>query len=227
MTPAKLLAALAAIAAAASCSTAPPKPTGAGSTATLRLLRDWRGVWSGQVKDSPMGAMPYTLYVTETGSQVHASMAPQRDINLEGMQHEYDFINFTQGTPFIRYSLTQRNATQTGDLVYQESLSTDDTAVFCPPDRGCVKAQLTFVKLDDRSLLMRAMVHEDRHSEIELRFVTSQIPKAAAEIEPVAPVMKRSKAEPASKPAGGEPTDSDLYLEDHVDEDIREPSADY
>ena len=223
MNPARLFVALAAAVAAASCSTAAPKPTGAGSTAVLRLLRDWRGVWSGQVKNSPMGEMSYTLHVTETGTQVHASMAPQRDVNLEGMRHEYDFVSFTQGTPFIRYSLTQRNATQAGDLVYQESLSTDDTAVFCPPDRGCVKAKLSFVKLDERSLLMRAMVHEDRHSEIELRFASSQVPKAAAEIEPAAAEMKRTKVDRATEQAGGDPTDSDLYLEEHLDEDIGEP----
>lgn len=205
------------------CASAPPRPTGAGSTSVLRLMRDWRGVWSGKVRDSPMGAMAYTLYVEEAGPAIRARMAPQREIELEGMRHEYTLMNFVRGVPVVRFALTQRNSTQEGELVYQEELSSDEEAIFCSPDRGCVQVKLAFVRADDRALTIRTWVHENRHADIGLRFSSAQIPKAGVEIEPVAPV-KEPQAEPARK-RGGDPVDDDVFLDEHVDEDITESSA--
>jgi hypothetical protein len=220
----KLLLALCVLTALVACSSAPPRPTGAGSTAALRLLRDWRGVWSGKVRDSPMGAMAYTLYVEEAGSAIRARMAPQREYELESMRHEYTLLNFDRGVPVVRFSLTQRNSTSEGELVYQEELSTDDEAVFCPADLGCVQVKVAFVRIDDRAVSVRTWVDESRHAEVGLRFASSQIPKAGAEIEPVEPVKSEPQVQPARKNSG-DPLDEDVYLEEHVDQDITESSA--
>jgi hypothetical protein len=221
----KLAIALLCLGTLAACAAQKPKPTGAGSTTVLRLMRDWRGVWSGRVKESPMGPMSYTLYVEEAGSQLRLRMAPQRELELESMKHEYDLINFTQGTPVVRFSLTQRNATHQGELVYQEEASNENEAVFCPADKGCVQMQMSFVRLDDRTLLIRSMVDEAPHSEIELRYTSAKIPKAAALESDDQPELKSTKVEQTSGKSNG-PEDKDLYLEEHLDQDIGEPNAD-
>jgi hypothetical protein len=227
----KLLLALCAAVALGACSSAKPAPTGAGSTAVLRLLRDWRGVWTGRATESPMGAMPYVLYVTEEQDTLHARLAKQKDPTLDSMRHEYDFVNFKAGTPAIRYSLAQRATQHDGEVLYEASLSTDDEAVFCDTVSGCDKVKMVVTRISDKALNMRTLVHEALHSDIELRFAGTEIPKDADVADDSdrppppkldAPKTKKGKGKTAKK-AGGE--DEDLYLEEHLDKDIGETRA--
>jgi hypothetical protein len=206
----------------AACASAPPRPTGAGSTSVLRLLRDWRGVWGGEVRDSPMGGMPYVLHVEERAEALQARMAPQSEVGLEDMEHTYELFDFDQGIPRIRFSLFQRSATQRGEVVYREELSNDDVAVFCAEEAGCDKVKLAIRRIDDQTLSFHTLVHESFHARMDVRFVSATIPREkprAVEEEP-----ETTLREPVEeKKSDALPIDRDIYLEERLDEDIGEP----
>jgi len=204
---------------ALACSSTPkPIPTLAGSTKVLRLMRDWRGVWGGSVKARPRGPMPYKVVVEESGKSVMVRLAPSKDPALEGVRHQYELVNFFKGTPMIRFALEQRGALQQGELVYLEELSEDHRAVFCAMEAGCDKVQLAVTSGSDSALTIKVMVHEASHAEMELAYVGKSLPKEeeAADEQPTT-VIKRTKIRTTED---GEPSDQDLYLEDHVDEDV-------
>lgn len=208
----------------AGCSGAKPKPTGAGSTAVLRLLRDWRGVWSGQVRDSPMGGMPYTLFVEEASEGLRLTSAPMREADLDGVKHVYRLLHFDRGTPVIEFALTQKARTQKGELSYREDLSSEDEAVFCPEEAGCDKVQLSARRAGERALELEVMVDEARHAAITLAFTSRKIP-ADRSFEPDLPATERPERDAARKPKvqldeEGHPLDQDVVLEEHLDEDV-------
>ena len=200
------------------CSAAPKRPTGAGSTPVLRLLRDWRGVWSGNIKESPMGAMAYTLHVVEDEGKLEVTMARQKDENLADMHQRFIFTNFVRGTPRIHFHLSQRNTTQKGELTYREDLSSDGEAIFCAEE--CDKVKLTFVKTGADSVAMSTVVAEAAHSEVELHFVSNDIPPEAAVVDDRPRPKKEAAEKPVEKRNGS--VDQDVVLKEHLDEDIGE-----
>lgn len=226
------LAALIALAVSlAGCSGSRPKPTGAGSTAVLRLMRDWRGVWSGQVRDSPMGGMPYTLWVEEAEGGLRLTSAPMREADLDSVKHVYRLLHFDRGTPVIEFALTQKARTQKGALVYREDLSSEDEAIFCPEEVGCDKVQLSALLAGERALELKVLVDEASHASITLAFTNRKIP-ADRGVEPELPAGDRSKKGGSSKKnptveldEDGHPLDQDVVLEEHVDEDAGEQGA--
>jgi hypothetical protein len=208
------------------CASNKPRPTLAGSTPVLRLMRDWRGVWKGSVKDSPMGGMPYVLYVEEVGPVLRARMAPSKDPTLESVKQAYELVNFVKGKPHIRYVVSQRSSTQKGELEYREDLSSDESAVFCLAEVGCDKLKVIFLMQSQTKLTMRTLVDEAPHSDLDLSFASAEIPKAGDELEEASgtAVEERPQARPAAKPAA-EKADTDVYLEEHVDKDVAESKA--
>jgi hypothetical protein len=207
---------------ALSCKSAPPRPTGAGSTQVLRVLRDWRGVWSGSIKESPMGPMSYALHIIREGEELVVTMARQKDEGLDGMSQRLELVNFFKGSPRIHYRLSQRNTSQEGELVYIEAASSDAEAVFCA--ESCDKVRLIVSALGAQELALRAMVNEAPHAEMEVHFSSPSIPKDADEPESA----KRPKAD--GKLRGGEgsedgPVDQDIILKENVDRDIGEGKA--
>ncbi len=187
----------------AACAGSKVKPTGAGSTQVLRLMRDWRGLWAGAVNDSPMGPLPYTVAIDEVaGQKLRVRMTPQRDGDLDNMRHAYELSNFTAGTPSIHYVLEQRNTRQEGDVTYREDLSTDAEAVFCPGEAGCDGLKLSVERASDTRLLLRAMVREAPHAVIELQFTSREVPSDAFREAPKS-TLKRSRLKPA--PESSEP----------------------
>lgn len=204
----------------AACATSRPAQTLAGSTPVLQLLRDWRGVWKGTVKDSPMGAMAYVLWVAAAGGSLTAQMAPQQESGLESMQHSYEFIDFDRGHPSIRFRLQQRNSLQADEVFYRDDLSTDDAAVFCHPDAGCDKVRLTITRVSDRRLVFAATVDEAAHCEISLAYAGAEIPQQLAE-DTAASTLKRTRI--PGKVESKDPTeDRDVYLEENFDKDVVE-----
>jgi hypothetical protein len=208
---ARRLAVLAAAVGLSACAAAKVKPTGAGSTEVLRMLRDWRGVWSGSVQDSPMGKLSYTLYVEEMpGARIRARMAPQRDADLDDMRHSYELAHFDAGTPAIHYALAQRNARHEGDLGYRAELSGDDEAVFCAEEGGCDKVQLIFARLSPKKVQLRSMVHESGHALIDLEFTSSEVPRDGHDETPK-PTIKRTRMKPSE--AKQRPSDDALDID--------------
>lgn len=211
-----------------------PKPTGAGSTAILRLMRDWRGVWTGQVHNSPMGAFPYTVFVEEAIEHIFVTSAPMSEQGLDTIRHVYRLVHFDHGTPVIELELSQRAQRQNGSLAYRENLSTDDEAVFCPQDLGCEKVMLRAVRVANQAVRMKVIVNEANHAEIELAFSRREIPGDRDADMPVRPMIHapRKSARP-TKPSRhldeqGHPLDEDIVLPEHLDKDAGEanrPSA--
>ncbi len=216
-------AALALAVSLAGCASNKPKPTLAGSTPVLQLLRDWRGVWKGSVKDSPMGSMTYTLHIEKAGAAVRVKMAPQRESGLESMKQVYELINFERGTPHIRYALSQRATAQKGELVYRDDLSDEERAVFCPEEEGCDKLKLTLVKLSETRVAIKSQVHESAHSEVEVSFASADVPKPGAEVleDDADSASAVGSSARAKESESAEPkADKDLYLEEHLDKDL-------
>lgn len=181
----------------AGCAGPKVKPTGAGSTAALRLMRDWRGLWSGAVKDSPMGQLPYALAIEEVdGRKLRVRMTPQRDGDLDNMRHAYELSDFAAGMPSIHYVLEQRNTRQEGEVSYREDLSTDSEAVFCPAEAGCDRVKLSVEMESQTRVLLRAMVREAPHATIELEFASREVPGDAFQQAPKS-ILRRSRMKPA------------------------------
>jgi hypothetical protein len=202
------------------CAASQVRPTGAGSTAVLRLMRDWRGVWSGQVKDSPMGALSYTVYVEEApGAKIRLRMALQREADLETMRHLYELSNFHSGTPVIHYALAQRSSRQEGEVAYREELSSDEEAVFCTDEGGCDKLKVAVVMLSATKVHLRTMLREAPHATIELQFASGEVPKDSLE-EPPKATLKRTRMKSESREAQDgrrEGLDFDLGESDSVE----------
>ncbi|MBI5547659.1 MAG: hypothetical protein HY901_27570 [Deltaproteobacteria bacterium] len=224
MRPCLLPAALILALVAAACSSAPPRPSGAGSTAVLRLMRDWRGVWTGQIRDSPMGAMPYTLYVAARGDHLSLTSAQMREAGLESLRHEYRLFHFDQGLPLLQYRLAQRSRIDEGTLVYLANLSNDDEAVFCAEDRGCDELKLTVVRLSETSVEFRTMIDESNHSAFALSFNSRDIPQEH-ESRGSRSAPSGDRVEEQAKPRvqldeDGNPLDQDLTLPENLDQDL-------
>ncbi|HEY3449310.1 MAG TPA: hypothetical protein VGK67_23340 [Myxococcales bacterium] len=220
-----LLFALAALA-VAGCKTVEVKPTGAGSTAVLRLMRDWRGVWAGAVRESPMGAMNYTLYVEPKDDHLLMVSAPIREAGLDSIKHEYRLFRFDKGMPRIEFTLTQRGRTDEGRLAYQEDASTEEDAIFCPEEGTCDKLRMTFTMVSDKVVAFKTLVDEAPHSQFTLTFVSKDIPKNHGEWleKPPPPPGLGGESTKSTKPkpkldADGNPLDQDLVLKENVDED--------
>lgn len=230
----KILAPLA-IGLAVGCATTKPA-TLAGSTSALRMLRDWRGTWTGTMEDSPMGKMPYTLYVEDVGGTglLRVRMARPTDPLLETVSQTYEFLEFKEGTPKIRFSVSQRNSTQEGTLLYDVQRSSDREAVFCLAGRGCDKLMAVFTVLGPQDLEMRTLVNEASHSRALVAYTSPDVPTETAPAatpatfpEPSPEPKKKEK-----KPVDDGPIDRDAILEEnydkditheHLDEDIRAP----
>ena len=177
-----LLAALLAL--AAGCASAPKNPNGlAGTTDILSLMRDWRGVWSGGVRESPIGPLSYTLYIEKRPKMVHLRMADEDGAGLSDLRNEFALLNFERGTPQIRALLTMRGRTTVQNLVYQPDRSDDRSAAFCLEGKGCVFTELVFTRLGQSRVAIRAMVEEARFAEIEVRFLDRHIPESGIEQE--------------------------------------------
>jgi len=210
----------------AGCATAEVRPTGAGSTAVLRLMRDWRGVWSGTVRESPMGPMNSTLYIEPKEDHLALASAPIREAGLDTLKHEYRLYHFDKGMPRIEYTLSQRGRTDQGRLAYQEDASDDEAAVFCPEEGSCDKLRLTFSMVGAKAMTFKTMVDEAPHSHFTLTFVTRDIPKDRGEWleKPPPPPGIGGESTTSKKPgpkldADGNPLDQDLVLEENLDED--------
>lgn len=216
----RLVVALALTAAAAACKTAEVRPTGAGSTAVLRLLRDWRGVWSGPVRESPMGELAYTLYVEEKDDAIRLLSAPLREAGLDTLKHEYRLIHFVKGNPAIEFSLSQKGRTDEGRLIYREEDSGEETAVFCREDSGCDKLKFVVEMLDEKTVELKTMVDEAPHAAFKLKFVSRDVPKDHGEWldKPVADKPKDVKPK-VKVDADGNPLDQDMVLQEHKDDD--------
>ncbi len=208
----------------AGCSSAKPKPTGAGSTPVLCLLRDWRGVWSGPMKDSPMGPMTYTLWVEDAGEYLKVTSAPLREAGLDTIKHTYKLVQFDQGVPYIEYDLAQRATVHRGTVLYREPLSTDEEAVFCAEDGGCDKVKFVISQTGEQSLSFHTMIAEAPHAEWALRYTSAEIPKdRGLDVDRPEPTEPKPKKKPARQfDEHGNPLDTDLYLEDHQDQDVGE-----
>lgn len=212
---------------ALSMACATPKPVmQAGSTSVLRLLRDWRGTWTGKIDDSPMGPMTYTLYVEDVGGTglLRVRMARPRDPTLDTVKQTYEFLEFKDGSPKIRFAVSQRNSTQDGRLTYREERSSDSEAVFCLEGRGCDKLMLIFTQLGPQELRMRTLVDEARHTDAVLAYTSPEVPAEEAAPEPELirePVPTPKKAKQEKKKGGGDsPIDRDEILKEHYDKDI-------
>lgn len=215
--------ALAAVA-ASGCTTVEVKPTGAGSTTALRLMRDWRGVWSGAVRESPMGPFNYTLYIEPKEDHLVLTSAPIRESALETIKHEYRLYNFDKGMPRVEYTLSQKGRTDEGRLAYQEDASSDEDAIFCPEEGSCDKLTLTFSVAGDKAMTFKTMVDEAPHTQFTLSFVTREIPKNKGEWTEKPPPPPGGESTKSTKPkpkldADGNPLDQDLILKENVDED--------
>ncbi|MGC4122391.1 MAG: hypothetical protein QM765_48980 [Myxococcales bacterium] len=217
---------LAALAALVGCKTVDVKPTGAGSTAVLRVMRDWRGVWAGTVRESPMGPMNYTLYIEPKDDHLVLASAPIREAGLDSIKHEYRLYHFDKGMPSVEYTLSQKGRTDQGKLAYQEDASTDEDAIFCPVDGTCDKLRMTFSLVGERSITFKTSVDEAPHAQFTLSFVTKDIPANHGEWteKPPPPPGIGGESTKSTKPkpkldADGNPLDQDLVLKENVDED--------
>jgi hypothetical protein len=206
---------------AVGCSTAKTRPTGAGSTPVLRLMRDWRGVWTGHVRDSPMGQMTYTLYVEAAGGELVLSSAPMKEPGLDSIRHSYRLIHFEKGNPLIEYSLAQRGKTVEGTVAYREDLSNDDEAVFCPEDKGCDRVRFSVALSGDKAVLVKTRVDEARHADFDLAFASREIPTNHGEwLDRPVPGSDKPKNPKTRVDEDGNPLDQDTVLKDHVDDDV-------
>lgn len=176
------------------CASAPKNPNGlAGSTDILALMRDWRGVWSGGVRDSPIGPLTYTLYIEKRPKMVHLRMADAGAGALADLRNEFALIDFERGTPRIRVLLTMRGRTTIQDLVYQPDRSSDRSASFCLEGKGCVFTELVFTRIGQSRVAIRAMVEEARFADLEVRFMEREIPESGIDEE-----RARLTSEPAA-----------------------------
>lgn len=182
------------LAANLACASAPKNPDGlAGTTDILALMRDWRGVWSGGVRDSPIGPLSYTLYIEKRPEMIHLRMADAGEGELADLRNEFALLDFERGTPRIRVLLTMRGRTTIQDLVYQPERSSQRSAAFCLEGKGCVFTELIFTRIGQSRVAIRAMVEEARFAEIEVRFMEREIPKSGLREE-----RARLTSEPAS-----------------------------
>ncbi len=166
------------------CASAPKNPNGlAGTTDILALMRDWRGVWSGGVLDSPIGPLSYTLYIDRRPEMIHLRMADAGEGDLADLRNEFALLNFERGTPRIRALLTMRGKTAIQDLVYRPERSSQSSASFCLEAKGCVFTELIFTRIGKARVAIRAMVEEAPFAEIEVRFLEREIPESGIEAE--------------------------------------------
>lgn len=166
------------------CASVAKNPNGlAGSTDILALMRDWRGVWNGSVRESPIGPLSYTLYIEERPNMVHLRMADASDASLSDLRNEFALLNFDRGTPRIRVLLTMRGRTTIQNLIYQPEHSSESSASFCLEDKGCVFTELIFSRIGQSRVSIRAKVEEAKFADIEVRFLEREIPKSGIEKE--------------------------------------------
>ena len=209
------------------CASAPKNPNGlAGTTDILSLMRDWRGVWSGGVRDSPIGQLSYTLYIEARSKVVHLRMADAEESGLDDLKNEFALINFERGTPRVRVLLKMRGKTTIQELVYQPERSTDQSASFCLENKGCVFTELVFTRLGKSRVGIRARVEESPYADIEVRFLEREVPKSGVEKE-----RARLTSEPSDDRRDGSIDVEDLEpkkrrADDAAEEDSGEDSED-
>jgi hypothetical protein len=146
-------------------------------------MNNWRGVWTGSVRESPIGPLSYTLYIEERPDMLYLRMADEGARALSEVRNEFAFLNFDRGTPRIRVLLTMRGRTTVQNLVYEPARSSDSSAAFCLEDKGCVFTELVFTRIGKLRVAIHAKVEEAKFADIEVRFLDSQIPKSGVEKE--------------------------------------------
>ena len=180
-----------AIAAATGCAT----PVKSDGIPPIRdVLRDWRGVWSGSVSDSPLGPFDYTLHITQEGKNgdvIHLKMA-NGDEAPEPVRSEFALMNFDEEKPRLRALVAFRSKTITRDYVYSPNRSTRSHASFCLKDRGCTFGEITFETGKRATVRLRAFVNEAPYAALSVQFVQRDIPeKKKRRVEKSEVVTKR------------------------------------